>query len=429
MAAQLTTRIVCGKLYTGLAAEFLFNHEIIVRGDEILSVGPAGSFTGEAALRDLSAFTVTPGIIDAHIHPAFIDPAELYDDPVKNSDGWRVLSVARTAQKCLEGGFTTIRAIGWFQEDYVLDAKRFIDRGYLGGARIIACAHALGTTGSHGDFSQTYRDNPHTADNLVRLNAGTGDGADFFTHAVRREKKLGSDFIKIMATGGFMSPFDGPDDIQFSDAELEAIFSTAHAVGLPVTAHAYSPQLIQKLIGLGIAGIEHGSLMDAETAALMEETGTYLVGTFGPYDAILSADESRLAQLGEQTRRKFEQYGPRLAEGRKIIVNSSIKLGYGTDIVSVYNNYESGREYGSLLRSGLDPFRILQAATKNNAEICGIDSFTGTIEPGKAADIAGWRRDLLTDPDALRDCAFVMKSGVEYPTGADLAAAAPTARP
>ena len=67
-----------------------------------------------------------------------------------------------------------------------------------------------------------------------------------------------------------------------------------------------------------------------------------------------------------------------------------------------------------MLRSGMDPFRILQAATKNNAEICGIDHMTGTLKPGKFADISGWRRDLLTDPDALRDCAFVMKEGCRY---------------
>ena len=70
------------------------------------------------------------------------------------------------------------------------------------------------------------------------------------------------------------------------------------------------------------------------------------------------------------------------------------------------------------MRSGMEPFRILKAATKTNAEILGIDAFTGTIEKGKNADISGWRRDLLNDPKALLDCAFVMKDGIVYPTEA-----------
>ena len=112
----------------------------------------------------------------------------------------------------------------------------------------------------------------------------------------------------------------------------------------------------------------------------------------------------------------MEKYQRRLQEGREIIINSKIKLGYGTDIVDVYNNYESGWEYNCWLKNGVDPFRALEAATSINAEICGISDKLGSITPGKLADISGWKRDLLKDPDALRDCAFVMKDGVEYLT-------------
>ena len=66
--------------------------------------------------------------------------------------------------------------------------------------------------------------------------------------------------------------------------------------------------------------------------------------------------------------------------------------------------------------SGIDPFRILKAATKNNAEILFMDKDIGTIEPGKYADISAWHRDLLTDPKALSECDFVMKGGTVYPT-------------
>ena len=113
--------------------------------------------------------------------------------------------------------------------------------------------------------------------------------------------------------------------------------------------------------------------------------------------------------------RKLHKYQKRLQEGRAVTLASSIKLGYGTDIVTNYDSFDHGVEYRCWLESGADPFRALQAATKNNAEICGIDDIVGTIEAGKYADIAGWKRDLMKDPDALRDCGFVMKEGTVYP--------------
>ena len=238
---------------------------------------------------------------------------------------------------------------------------------------------------------------------------------DFFTAAVRREKKMGADFLKIMATGGFATPNDDPEDIQLSDEEFKAIFDTAREVHISVTAHAYGPKLMKKLIGFGITGIEHGSLMDEETAKMFEDTGTYLVPTFMPYEDAIHPDEESLAKKSPEYRRKLGIYQDRLIKSREIIINSKIKLGYGTDMVAVHNNYESGWEYNAWLKNGMDPFRALEAATRVNAEICEISDKVGTIEPGKLADIAGWKRDLLKDPDALRDCSFVMKEGKVYP--------------
>jgi len=217
-----------------------------------------------------------------------------------------------------------------------------------------------------------------------------------------------------MATGGFATPYDDPDDIQLNDAEFKAIFDTARELRIPVTAHAYGPRLMKKLMGFGITGIEHGSLMDEESAEMFEQTGTYLVPTFSPFHEAIYPDPKKMAQKSPEFQRKLGIYQERMQKGRKIIVDSHIKLGYGTDFVAAYQNYESGMEFRCMMESGMDAFRILQAATKNNAEICEIDSITGTIEKGKYADIAGWKRDLLTDKDALRDCSFVMKEGTVY---------------
>ncbi len=408
------TKILCGKLYTGLEDAFLERAEILIHDSRIEAVGRELPCPEHTKLIDLRHLTVTPGIIDAHMHPEYFDWRDVYADTIYNSDGYRTLATYCTAERALHGGVTTVRSMGWFRESYELDVKRAINEGHLPGARLIVAPHLLGTTGSHADMTQTVRTNPVLCDFMEKLYTGLGNGPDFFTAAVRREKKLGADFIKIMATGGFATPYDDPDDIQMNDAEFKAVFDTANELHLPVTAHAYGPRLMKKLMGFGITGIEHGSLMDEETAAMFEETGTYLVPTFGPFQEAIYPDPEQMAKKSPEFQRKLGIYQERMQKGREIIVKSHIRMGYGTDFVAVYQNYETGMEFRCMMESGMDAFRILKAATKTNAEICGVDSITGTIEPGKYADIAGWGRNLLTDKDALRDCAFVMKEGVVY---------------
>ncbi len=409
-------KILCGKLYDGIQNTLQENAEILVKDQSIAAVGHQLPCPENTETIDLSHLTVTPGMIDAHVHTSYFHWKDVYKDTLFNSDGYRCLAAAACCAKTLSGGFTTVRSMGWFQEDYVLDVKRAINEGYLQGSRLVVAPHLLGTSGSHGDMSQIVRANPRMTDHLEKEYPGMGNGADFFTAAVRREVKLGADFIKIMATGGFATPNDDPEDIQMNDAEFAAIFNTAKELGISVTAHAYAPNLMQKLLKYGIQGLEHGALMDRETAHILENSDTYLVPTFCPYDDVIHDRKEDSAKKSAEYQRKQAFYKDRLVTGREIILDSKIKLGYGTDFVTVHNNYESGWEYHAWLSSGADPFRALQAATKNNAEICEIGHLVGTIEAGKLADIAAWGRDLLKDPYALLDCAFVMKEGVVYPT-------------
>ena len=408
-------KIKCGKLYDGIKPKLHENAEILIEGKLIKEVGHNLPCPENTEIIDLSDLTVTPGMIDAHVHPQYFYWKDVYaSDTVFNSDGYRAIATAECARRTLLGGFTTIRTLGWAREAYELDVKRAIEEGHIYGSRMVVSSHVICTPGSHGDMTQVLRKNPYLSDYMASIYPAMGNGADFFTGVVRREKKMGYDFLKIMATGGFASPNDSPEDIQLNDAELKAIFDTAKEVKISSTAHVYAPELMQKLIGFGITGMEHGSLMDKETAKMFEDTDTYLVPTFCPYEDVINPDPESIAKKDAFFRRKLELYQVRLQKGRETIINSKIKLGYGTDLVTVHNNHESGWEYNAWLSNGMDPFRILHAATKVNAEICEIDDITGSIEPGKSADIAAWGRNLLKDPDALRDCAFVMKEGRVY---------------
>ena len=407
------TKIICGKLYDGIQDVLQEHREILVKDRYIVEVGVHVASPEDCRVVDLSHLTVTPGMIDAHVHASFFDWREIDKDAVYYSDAMRALAVSECARRALAGGFTTIRHVGWFQEDYSLDVKRAIEAGFVEGARMVVAPHFLCAPGSHGDSTQKIATNPKLSRFLESCYPTMGSGAEFFRDAVRHEVKLGADFIKIMATGGFFTPNDSPEDKQLSYEELKAIIETAHSLHTTVTAHAYTSELVQTLAELGIDGIEHASLIDEETARILEEKDIYVVPTFCPYDEIVLLDEEKLAQKSPEFQRKLRYYRNNLVESREILKKSKLRLGYGTDLVVGYQNYECGREYSAWLRNGMDAFRALKAATAVNADILGISDKVGTIEPGKYADIAAWRRDLLTDDKALLDCAFVMKEGKE----------------
>ncbi len=410
--------IICGRLYDGVHDELLPDMRIIVDGDRIAAVGRLLERPESAETIDLSAFTVTPGMIDAHMHMDYFDWHTIREEVYLCSEEMKTLAVARCAEKALRRGFTTVRHMGAIaSNDYgVLDARDAINKGYLKGARIVAAPHSLCSPGSHGDMSQGMSHNPRLSGMMQRMKPTLGSGRDFFISAVREEVKYGADFIKIMATGGFFTPNDTPLQKQLNDEELEAIIRTAHELGTTVTAHVYAPAMMQTMVRMGIDGLEHGSLMDDETAAMIESAGTYLVPTFCPYDEAVHYDPEKLKDKQPEFRAKLELYRDALVVGREAIRRSRIRLGYGTDFVANHQNYDSGWEYAAWMTSGMGAFRTLRAATSVNAGILGLADRIGTLEPGKLADVSAWRRDLLSDPRALLDCVFVMKEGVIYDT-------------
>ena len=406
--------IICGKLFDGIKDELQENMEILVEGRKIKEVGKNLSRPKDVEIIDLSHLTVTPGMIDAHVHGNLMRWQEV-DNILFHSEGYSTLAFLHTAERCLERGFTTIRCNGMGPLGYgIVDAKRVIDRGLFLAARMNVGAHMLGGPGMPGDMSMYAYENQPLSD-FMQIDT-IGSGPDFFRTQVRREVKYGTDFIKIFLSGSFLSPDGGPEISYLDDEELETIIRTAHDLGKPVTAHVYPPRMMKKLLQFGIDGMEHGALMDEETARMFEESDTYLVPTFSPFQDTLEDNDDMFAKNTADSQMKLKKFAPRLKESRRIIRESKIRLGYGSDFCAVHQPYESWYEYRSWLRSGMDPFRTLKAATSVNAGILRLDHLIGTIEPGKLADVSAWHRDLLTDCDALSECDFVMKEGKVYPT-------------
>ena len=365
------TYIICGKLYNGIDAEFKEGYKILVKDNKIEAVGREIPQPETAEVVDLSDATVTPGMIDAHMHMDYIDWHTIREEVYTTSEEAKTIAIIRTAQKTLSRGFTTVRHPGGITSNGfgVLDVKRAIEKGYITGSRIVAAPRFLCAAGSHGDLSQGFARNPELSNIVQNLRLSLGAGKDFFVNAVREEIKYGADFIKIMATGGFFTPYDNPSQQQMNDEELKAIMDTAHEWGKTVTAHVYSVDHMQKLIKFGIDGMEHCSLMDEETAQMIIDNDVYVVPTFCPYEEAVHYDPVMIQTKQKEYRIKLEYYKDALQAGREVIKNCKCKLGYGTDMVATHQNYESGYEFKAWMESGMGTFRTLHAATKVNSAL------------------------------------------------------------
>ena len=407
--------IQAGKVFDGVQDRLIGPLEILVENGRITAMERRVNRPAGAVVVDLSRAVVTPGLFDLHEHPTVrnaTDPGSSARELMQTSSAMKTLVAQHNLERVLQAGFTTVRVLGGNDFEWgLVDLKRAIAAGLVDGPRLIVAAHAGGSIGGHADALQSYAGNPAGVRTLVQ--PGIGSGPDFFARWVRDEFRYGSNVIKIMASGGFATPNDLPDQPQLSEEEVRAIVQTAHGVGLPVTAHAYPGDVIRMLVANGIDGIEHGALIDSAAVRAMEQANTALVPTMSIYDPAITLDSAVLAGLTPYFAAKLRQYHDQLAQARRLIVQSHMRIGYGSDCGFGFPCWEAYREFESMVRAGLTPLQGLRAATSVAAGIVGLGDL-GTLAVGKTADLAAWGSDPVTDPRALRNCVFVMREGRIY---------------
>jgi len=224
---------------------------------------------------------------------------------------------------------------------------------------------------------------------------GVVDGIDGVRRATREVLRAGADQIKIMTSGGVLSPNDEPGATGFSPEEIAAIVYEAHAAGKTVMSHAQATQGIKNAVLAGVESIEHGIYLDEEACAQMKQRGTYLVATLiAPLWVLRRAD-----------RQAF-----------RMAVETGVKIALGTD-TGVGPHGTNAEEIAIMVENGMTPMQAIVASTKTAAECARVDKLVGTIEPGKRADLVGVRGDPLANIALFRDpasVAFVMKDGVTY---------------
>ena len=398
---QASKRVVvrAGRLLDVKTGKTLTDQAIVIEGDKIVSVGPAGAASASATTINLPNATVLPGLIDAHTHITF-DPGQVGYSGLGVSIPREALVGAKNARITLEAGFTTVRNVGarGFSDVALRDA---INAGDVPGPRMLVSGPALSITGGHCD------------NNLLPFeyhasSEGAADGIEAVQHKVREIIKYGADVIKICATGGVMSKGDDPNTSQFTLEEMKAIVAEAHRLGRKVAAHAHGAQGVSWASEAGVDSVEHGHLMDDASVAALKKNGTYLVPTLYLMD--WHRENAARSNVPEYSLRKMEMVMQVGQKNVKKAMAAGVKIALGTD-AAVYPHGLNAHEFGVYVRLGMTPLQAIQSGTLNGADLLGWSDKIGTIEAGKWADIVAVDGDPLQDVSTLEHVKFVMKGG------------------
>lgn len=366
--------------------------EVAVRGDRFVAVGPglvgSAEFAG-AQVRDLTGSTVTPGLIDCHVHllgehigslTSLVRPfsSQFYDS-------------IRNARTTLELGITTAREAGGADKGL----REAIDSGAFPGPRLRLAITMMSQTGGHGDMHlDSGVELPFLTEHPGRP-AGVADGIEGVRHAVRTILRAGADQIKIASTGGVLSPTDDPNWSQFTVDEIKAIVYEAEAQDKYVMAHAIGTRGILNALHGGVRSIEHGIFIDDECIDYMLENDRYLVPTLiAPLFVIKDAEAG--LPVRPETLEKAKRVAETHREACARAIAAGVSIAFGTDS-GVGQHGQNLEELEHLADAGMTLEGVLAAATSVAAELMKLSDEVGSIAPGLAADFVVFDEVLGTE--------------------------------
>uniref|UniRef100_E6QME8 Amidohydrolase-related domain-containing protein n=1 Tax=mine drainage metagenome TaxID=410659 RepID=E6QME8_9ZZZZ len=400
-AAKPTAAILAGTLIDVQTGAIATHQYITIAGDKILAIG--NSAPSGVPVTDLSAYTVLPGLIDAHAHTLSNPTTQSVADRIRTSAPQATLWGVYNLRLWLDHGFTSLRDACEGPPDYPQFALRWsVNRGLILGPRITAAGSCISITGGHGDGM------PFSPDLNVPPRPNIADTVDDVSRVVRRDIKYGADWIKLMATGGVMDPISDYRVQELSEAQMARAVEVAHRAGKKVMAHAEGAEGIKAAVRAGVDSIEHGTMLDEEGAELMEERGTWLVPTLYcfQHDMETGLSKGRDPASFAKGQAILAAQGPAF----KLALKHHLKIAYGVDDADVDESVS--REFGALVAGGMTTLGALQAATINAATMLGKQDQVGLIAPGHYADIIAVTGDPLKDITVMYNVNFVMKGGM-----------------
>lgn len=371
---------------------------LTVREGRIVSFEEATVQAGDIKLSG----TVTPGLIDAHVHLLLNAGANPVAHLLELSLTERVLMAQAHMKEQLMAGVTTVRDLGG-PDNIAVDLGRAVMAGRLTGPRVQSSGRNLTMTGGHG----------HAFGLEV-------DGPDAVRKAARSELKRGAQVIKLMATGGVLTPNVRAGATALSEDEMRAGVEVAHNADKRTAAHAQGLAGIKNALRAGVDTIEHGAFDHWDDDALEMLKTRFLVPTLAAPDSILLGDDSgggRGDKKGdervpdwvlEKTRPIAKRHRANTTEAYR----AGVPIVAGTDAGTPFNPHGNlPRELALLAEVGLSLLDVFRAATAVVADALGLTGQVGTLQPGAFADLVAWDGDPLEDVSAYTRPRTVVVSG------------------
>jgi imidazolonepropionase-like amidohydrolase len=386
---------------------------VIVENGRISRIDSGFTAPAGAIVVDERSRTVMPGMTDVHVHltqtsgqPWYQEFTQKYSVPYKTTLGLtHALEMARA-------GFTTVRDLGG-DTGAVIAVRDAVAEGRFPGPRIKVSGAPLSIIGGHADEATGLPPELAAAVNEAHLNPSVCTGLEECQKVVRGLAAAGVDVIKIMATGGVLDPGTRGLEQHFTDEEMKGIVDMAHSIGLKVAAHAHGARGIDAAVRAGVDSIEHGTFIDEQGVRDMKARGTYYSATLMAFSGIqkLLGTGKLTPAMEAKTRQTISAWG----HGLNMAYRAGVKIALGTDS-AVAPHAEAGKELGLMVtKGGMTPRDALIAATKGGPDLMSLSAETGTLDPGKSADLIAVEGDPLVDPSAVTHVDYVMVQGTPIP--------------
>jgi imidazolonepropionase-like amidohydrolase len=376
-------------LLDGTGADPRQHVSLLAEDGRISKIAPAGSISAPDGARiiDCGGRVLMPGLSDAHVHFGLTAGSD-HDAPESHVS--YVLKVAENIRIALDEGFTTVRDAGGLDPAYAVA----VAEGQIPGPRILPSGSFLTQTGGHGDQRHRWTDEPqHSLPGLV-AHSEICDGVDAVRRAARTQIRRGATQVKLMASGGIMSPTDPIESLQFTVEEMAAAVHGAQAYGLYVMAHCHTTGAMENALAAGVRCIEHGSVMEERVARQMAQQDAYLVPTLVIIEIL-----ARAGGVPDFSRQKLDMVRGEMRTSLATARAAGVHIASGSDLLGPRQSRraselaEKAKELGAMA--------AIVSATQTNARLFRMEDEIGTLEQGKLADL------ILVDGDPLADIAVL----------------------
>jgi imidazolonepropionase-like amidohydrolase len=342
--------------------------------------------------------TLMPGLIDAHMH-AYASDVNMFRVEAAGA-AYRAAHAVRMLRFQLDCGFTTVRDVGG--GDYSL--AKAINDGLVRAPRFFYAGKVLSMTGGHGDM----RRQDELPDYKAMCSCGVfnsfakiADGVDECTRATREELRQGAHCIKIMGSGGVASPTDPIWMNQYREDEIRAIVNECTERRSYASAHCHPASAVRRCVEFGVRSIEHGTLIDDETARFVAKSESYIVPTMAIIFALVEL--GRKLGFPPESQVKADYASKEALASLEKMRKAGVKVGYGTDLLGTTTERQC-REF-VIRREVFKPVELLRQATSNNAALMMMEDRIGCVRPGAFADL------IVVDGDPLKDINLVAADG------------------